>query len=308
MSDERRVLLTGATGFIGSHCISLLLDRGFQVHAVWSKKEECLYQDVIWHQADLLDPKQTIDLVENAKATHLLHLAWYVVPGKLITSIQNYEWVQSSLTLLREFAEKGGRRVVMSGSSYEYDWNYGYCTELVTPTTPNTFYGICKNALNSLVTPYAKEKGLSSAWPRIFFLYGPHEHRDRLVPAVISSLLKGEAACTSHGRQIRDYLYVKDVAAALVRILDSDIEGPINIGSGTPIALKEIIRTIGQKIGREDLIHLGAIPSRPNDTPFVLADNSRLSNELGWEPEYDLETGLEETIAWWKKVLDEQGR
>jgi nucleoside-diphosphate-sugar epimerase len=89
---------------------------------------------------------------------------------------------------------------------------------------------------------------------------------------------------------------VKDVADAIINLLKSNVVGPINIGSGIPIYLKDIILRIGEKIGKKELIRLGAIPSRPNDTRIVIADTERLNNELGWTPRYDLDRGLDETI------------
>jgi nucleoside-diphosphate-sugar epimerase len=296
----KKVLLTGATGFIGRHCISTLLEKGFEVHATYSKSSPIDRSDIVWHQVDLFDSERVDKLLSQLQPSYLLHLAWYVVPGKLATAIDNFYWVQSSLELVRKFVENGGQRLVISGSGYEYDWNYGYCSELVTPLVPNTLYGTCKNALWSLVEAYANKMGASSAWGRVFFLYGPYEHPNRLVPAVIRPLLQGESARCSHGNQIREYLHVQDVADGLVALLDSKVSGAVNIASGQPIALKDIINSIAQKLHREELILLGAIPSNPNDTPLVVANIDRAVNELGWQPKYSLDRGLDQTIEWWK--------
>jgi len=305
----KRVLVTGATGFIGPCCLRLLLGRGYQVHAVSSRPHGVASrfttetEDIRWHQADLLEPAQVASLVAAVQPTHLLHLAWYVVPGKLATASENFRWVQASLELLRRFGEHGGRRVVMAGSSYEYDWRHGYCSEAVTPTVPATYYGACKLALGSLLSAYAAQSGLSHAWARIFFLYGPREHPARLVSSVIRSLLLGERARCSHGRQIRDYLHVEDVADALVALLDSDVTGCVNVASGLPISLREMVSRIATKLGREQLVEFGAVPSHPNDVPLVVADVTRLSEEVSWQPTYDLEGGLDATIAWWDAHL-----
>jgi nucleoside-diphosphate-sugar epimerase len=258
---------------------------------------------IVWHQADLLDGLSGARLMDDLRPTHLLHLAWYVVPGKLISSDLNFDWVSSSVELLRLFQRQGGRRVVMSGSSYEYDWSYGYCHETRTPTVPNTVYGACKHALEVMVQAFCRAHGLSYAWPRVFFLYGPNEHRERLVPSVIRSVLQGQEARCSHGRQIRDYLHVQDAAEAIVSILDSGIEGPVNIGSGTAVTLREMILTIGRALGREDLLKLGAIPSRANDAPLVVADIERLLKEVKWQPRLSMEEGLNHTIEWWRQTL-----
>src|SRR2546425_6243790 len=307
-----RLLVTGATGFIGMCCLPLLLARGFEVHAVSSRarvhavspraKDE-RGDDVIWHQAALLQPTQTARLVAAVQPTHLLHLAWYVVTGKFATAIENFRWVQASLELLRRFHEHGGSRVVMAGSSYEYDWRHGYCAEAVTPTVPVNYYGRCKLALAQLLDGFAQSSGLSHAWARIFFLYGPREHPKRLGSSVIRSLLLGEPARCSHGRQIRDYLHVEDVADALVALLHSEVRGPINIGSGVPVTLRDIVSCIARKLDQAALVQFGAVPSHPHDSPLVIADVTRLAAELKWRPRYDLDRGLDATIAWWQSEL-----
>ena len=297
----RRVLLTGGTGFIGRHCIPRLATRGYDVHAISSAAPLMPAAGTTWHQVDLFDTTAVAAAVRAIRPTHLLHLAWYVVPGTLADAPENFTWLQASLELARQFGECGGTRMVTTGSAFEYDWSYGYCSESLTPCAPSTFYGICKNALRIALEGYAERHGLSSSWARLFFLYGPHEHPARLVPSVIRSLLRGEPARCSHGLQIRDYLHVEDAADALVGLLDSEVRGPVNIASGRPVMLKDIVHSIARRLGGEDLLELGAVPTRPNDTPLVVADIGRLRRELPWQPSYGLDDGLEQTIGWWKR-------
>jgi nucleoside-diphosphate-sugar epimerase len=296
----KRVLLTGASGFIGYHCIEPLLARGYDVHAVSNAAHPNLRPDVAWHRVDLRDSARVGALVDEIRPTHLLHMAWYVVPGKLISSPENFGWVTASLDLVRRFVDAGGQRIAICGSGYEYDWNYGYCSERLTPLVPNTVYGACKHALNLLVQSLAGQSNVSAAWGRVFFLYGPREHPDRLVSSVIRSLLKGEPARCSHGRQIRDYMHVQDVANGLVALLNGDVQGAINVSSGQATTLRDIVLTVGRLVGRPELVQLGAIPARANDSPLVVGDNQRLLSEVGWTPQYDLESGLQQTIDWWK--------
>jgi nucleoside-diphosphate-sugar epimerase len=312
----KRVLVTGATGCIGRHACAHLAAQGWDVHGVSSQIQVNAPASILvhvpgrpiplpqtpmqWHVADLLQPGAAEALVQAVQASHLLHLAWYIAPGKWAAARENYLWVEASLALVRAFHAAGGQRVVVSGSGLEYDWKYGYCTERLTPLQPHTFYGVCKSALSQLVEGYANTVGLSSAWARIFFLYGPWEHPDRLVASVARSLVSGKPARTSHGRQIRDYLYADDIADALVTLLDSSLAGPINIASGEAVTLRHIVERLGFLASRADLLEIGAIPPAPTDAPLVVADVARLTNELGWRPKTRLDDGLKQTLEWWR--------
>jgi len=305
---SQRVLVSGATGFIGRNCLPGLLGLGYEVHALRSESPQPAAGPVVWHRIDLLDLASIPDLLSRVRPTHLLHLAWYAVPGKYSDSPHNFHWVEASLELLRQFHAHGGKRVVMAGSSFEYDWNYGFCSELITPRVPTTVYGTCKKLMFNLLDDYSKATQLSAAWARIFFLYGPCEHPGRLISSVICSLLRGEPARCSPGNQVRDYMHVQDVADALVAIMHSNVQGPVNVASGSYGPIKDILRRVGQKLNREELIHLGALPSRPSDVPLLIADTSRLFNDVKWRPRYDLENGLDHTIEWWKHQLDGHGK
>lgn len=298
----KRIILTGARGFVGSHCLEALLEKGFEVHAVSSRGRFNNYPwQVEWHHADLHNGEHVLRLMAAVKPQYLLHLAWDVTRGVYWRSMENLRWVKSSLGLLQAFIDSGGQRAVMAGSCAEYDWNYGYLSEDLTPTNPATLYGVCKNSLQAIVAAAAIEKKISAAWGRLFFLFGPGEHPDRLIPAVITTLLKGEELPTTHGEQIRDYLYIRDAAAAMVALLDSEVSGPVNIASGEPVTLKELIVRAAAIVGKPELVQLGALAASEEDPPLLIASTRRLNEEVGWLPRYSIQEGLEETVDWWKK-------
>ncbi len=304
-SSTKRVLVTGATGFIGQYCLHNLVNEGFEVHATSRLRHETesSLDSVHWHMVDLFETGSEEAIVNKIRPTHLLHFAWYAEPSHYWTATENFQCVRSSLALLQAFSEQGGERVVMAGTCAEYDWSHGWCSENVTPRAPNTVYGTCKNALQDMLSIYSKQFGLSSAWGRIFFLYGPKEHLSRLVSSVIQSILKGEPALCSSGEQVRDFMHVTDVASAFVALLDSDIQGPVNIASGEALTIKNVVEKIATSLGRPELLKLGARPTNLQDPPLLLADVRRLKNELNWQPTFNIDRGLDETIAWWKTEL-----
>ncbi len=301
----KRVLVTGANGFIGLHCLPQLVEHGYEVHALSSKDVEGKEPGIFWHQVDLLNIDQARKVIENLKPSHLLHLAWYTAHGKYWTSEINLLWVQASLSLIQIFAKNGGQRVVTAGTCAEYNWSYGYCSEKLTPLEPSTLYGVCKNSLQLIQTKFSNQIGLSSAWGRVFFLYGPNEHPDRLVAYVIRSLIGGERAKISGGTQIRDFLFVQDVANAFVSLLESNVTGPVNIGSGNPQSLKDLILNVAEILNMDDMIVFGSLKTPDSEPALLMADVTRLNKDVRWSPVYDLKLGLTKTIDWWQMRLSE---
>lgn len=230
----------------------------------------------------------------------MLHFAWYAESGKFWRSTENFRWLESSIALLRCFKDYGGERVVMAGTCAEYDWSYGVCSESGTPLNPATTYGVCKNVLQQTLRAFCEEENLSSAWGRVFFLYGPNEHPARLVSSVINSLLRGDVAKCSHGNQLRDFMHVEDVASAFVALLDCNVTGPVNIASGQPISLREVVLYAADYIGAHERVEFGAIPASQNDPSTLIGDNLRLSFEVNWNLNRDLQLGIEQTVDWWK--------
>lgn len=311
-----RVLVTGAAGFIGRHALAPLLARGYEVHAL-SRRPDALSapEEVIWHTCDLLDTAAVGGLVGAVAPTALLHLAWDVEPGRFWTSVENVRWVEASLALMRAFADVGGERAVLAGTCAEYDWTRGAdgkgrglgvgerLHEQRTPIAPATLYGVCKHATQLVCAKLATESQMKFAWGRIFYLYGPHEQAGRLVPSIATSLLAGEPTPTSDGRQRRDFMHVVDVAAAFVALLDSDVEGPVNIASGEGVEVGSLVREIAAHAGREELLRWGEVARAPSDPDAVVADVQRLSNEVGFAPSISLQEGLSATVQWWRRRL-----
>lgn len=299
-----RVLLTGASGFVGTRVMRALVTAGHEVHAV-SSREQQPTDGVRWVMGDLLEPAAAKNLVEGLRPERLLHLAWIAKPGVYWTSPENICWVEATLRLLREFANHGGERAVIAGSCAEYDWwsGNGLCVETSTPLRPATLYGISKDATRALSEAFAAAVGIELSWGRIFYLYGPGEPKTRLVPFVAQALLEGKTAAVGDGVQVRDFLHVDDVAEALVALLDSHVEGPVNIGSGRGVKVREVIELIARSAGRPDLVCFGARPPQVGEPPTLIADVGRLEREVGFQPRISLRAGIEETVAWWRETL-----
>jgi nucleoside-diphosphate-sugar epimerase len=316
MTAAKRVLVSGAGGFIGRWSVPPLLRRGYEVHALLSAdlprhRASAQLAGAEVHHSDLLDPAAVERLFAAVRPTHLVHFAWITTPRLYWTSVENFSWVAASLQLVRTFQAHGGVRAVVAGSCAEYDWSrVDVCREdsspLVSSATPGARpYAICKLALQSMLASYAVQYRLSIAWGRIFSLFGPYEHPDRLVPSVVRHLLLNQEAPCSHGRQVRNFLHVADVGNAFAALLDSTLEGPVNIGSTERISIAALVDRIGELIGRSDLVRLGARATTMNEPEMLVPDVQRLCEEIGWRPGFTLTEALADTITWWRAKLAE---
>jgi nucleoside-diphosphate-sugar epimerase len=293
-----KLLITGASGFIGHHLIDHLEQAGeLEVHAL-SRSAHKSRRNVHWHQADFFDEDKGLNCLKQIKPTHLLHLAWCTTPGQYWSSPENASWLDASVLMANTFFEQGGQRFIGAGSCAEYEGNDGMCREEDTHILPQSNYGASKAKLFAALEDLNKH-GASCAWGRVFWTYGPGENSHRLVPYVINNLLKKEIAVCTGGTQIRDYLHVKDVAAAFKVLLDSDTRGAINIGSGNPIAIKDLVSLIGAKMGAPELLRFAPLSSDAQSHDTVCADVTRLAAS-GFRAQIDLPSGIEQTIKWWR--------
>lgn len=290
----KRVLVTGARGFIGSRCLPLLHARGYEVHAVSAAS---LPRDAAgtWHRCNLLDPDQCGTLVREVQPTHLLHLAWVTQPGVFWHSPANADWLASGARLLRRFYAIGGTRAVGIGSCAEYGVSEEPCDEAGTPAEPVTPYGRAKLALLESLRETAAAR--SWAWARVFFPYGPGDPPGRFVPDLIDSLLARRPFDCTHGNQVRDFVFVDDVAEACVALLDAGCNGVYNVGSGTGTSLRELAAAAVAELGHADLIRFGVRPAPAHDPARVVANADRIRRDLRWSPRVGIPEGLRRCIS-----------
>ena len=296
----KRVLVTGIGGFIGRHVVEPLLARGYAVHGM-ARVPRGVLRGVTLHAADMLAPGAAAGLVAEIKPTHLMHLAWLNNPGRAMMSFDHMYWMAASAQLFRSFVVSGCRRAVFAGSCAEYDWSHSHLHETETPLRPHSMYGAAKNALRETAEALGRHSGASTAWARLFFLYGPHEPPGRLVSDIAAGLVDGRRTETTAGLQQRDFLHVADAGEALVRLLDSAATGSINVASGQCGPVRHVIDVLGKLSGRADLLSIGARPMSPGEPMRLAADIARLRDEVGFAPRYSLDEGLAATLQWWRE-------
>jgi nucleoside-diphosphate-sugar epimerase len=300
MTSRPKVLVTGAAGFVGSHVVVALARRGAEpIALVRSGADVRKFAEVQVVEADYHDLDAVGEAFSTVGPTTLVHSAWRLAPrNDYLNDPGNLEELASSLRLFRLACREGCSRVVGVGTCLEYEESDGPTRE-DTPLHPRTVYGAAKAALFLATESWALTAGVSFAWPRLYYPFGPGETSSRLVPTVVNALLRGERVATTAGGQRRSFLFVEDVADAIAAISLSDAEGAFNIGAGEVLPVRELVERLADAIGRPDLIDVGALPPRLGDPDVLWPDTTRLGS-LGWEPKRTLDEALEETIAWWR--------
>jgi len=280
-----KVLITGASGFIGNHVLKCLQNLNIDVVTVGRIRPAAYLGDFI--KADLLELGDFNKLISNANATHLIHLAWYAEHGSYWSSSLNLRWVESTIKLVEAFCLAGGQHIIAAGTCAEYDWSYGYCIEEKTPLMPATLYGTSKDATRRLLMSLCAIYKATCSWGRIFTPYGPGEDSRRLIPSLnnVFNLKQPpfEVGCFS----FRDLLHVEDVAAGFITLLTSGAHGEFNICSGKPTQISDVIKLLAKERNQNPKIVLDHCVSRVGEPPILVGENKKLSL-LGWTAKHKL--------------------
>ncbi|HXQ75818.1 MAG TPA: NAD-dependent epimerase/dehydratase family protein [Acidimicrobiales bacterium] len=312
-----RVLVTGATGFIGSHLCRRLLDDGAQVHALTSTVSSVypvrlvdIRDRITLHGGNLTDSGAMDSVVERSDPAVVFHLGAYTHVGKSWDRVD--ECIQTnihgSVNLLQALARSRYRRFVYTSTSEVYgDVAVPFREDaLVDPLSP---YAVSKYAGER----FCRMLHRGRAWPivvvRPFNAYGPAQSPDRIVPEIIVKGLRRERLAMTEGRQTREFNYVEDLVDGFVRAATvADIEGEVfNIGGGEEISMRDLATTILALMGDPITAELGALPDRPTEIWSMRSDVTKASARLGLAPARPLREGLERTISWYRQELEQSG-
>lgn len=293
-----KILVTGATGFIGSAFSRLALSRGHSIGGMMLPTERTpsgldASERLTWFKGTLAEPPWSE--IETFKPEACVHFAWIATPGVYLESPENENYFHWSREFVRRVRKFGAEQIVAAGTCIEYRISDEKLSEDRTPIEPTTTYARWKNALRMALEEDAKKDGFKFAWTRVFYPYGVGEHPARLCSSIIQKLGRGEKIELKTPNSTKDYIYIEDLAAAFLTVLEKGFEGTVNLGTGIGITVKEIAQTLAEMMHRPELIK-EVDPPQIDPLGYVVSDNSKLRG-LGWKPDYDLRKGLEKLLA-----------
>jgi nucleoside-diphosphate-sugar epimerase len=293
-----RVLVTGASGFIGTQVLDELTERGIEVHAL-GRNVPAMEQrlGVVWHRANLID-MDPMSILMAIRPSHCIHLAWEATPGLYRTALENYDWVTSTIRLARAFYEAGGQSFTMAGSCAEYALPTAVCDEFNTRLAEDCAYTACKVGAARILTSLARSVGARFISARIFYIYGPGEPTGKLVASICRALTRGQAIPLTSGADVVDYIFSSDVAQAIVSLSQSNLSGAVNIGTGRGVLVRDLATRLGEIAGRPELLQFGQVPLG-RDPVTIVAAIERLTKEVGYRPAVTLDQGLRACYGFW---------
>jgi UDP-glucose 4-epimerase len=292
-----RILVTGARGFIGSHLCSRLVKNNNSVYAITRSDQGSPDDSVTWLQGDLSDQSFVKTTVREIRPDYIFHLSGFVSGlRELNIVLESYHsLLTSTVNILAAATEFGCKKIILAGSLEEPDYN----DIIPVPSSP---YAAAKWASRGYAAMFYKLYGTPIANPRIFMVYGPGQRElKKLIPYVITTILKNESLKLSSGTRAIDWVFIDDVIDGLINIAQSSVtaEDIIDIGTGNTITVKELVRNIVSITGSTVIPEFGEIADRPLERVAV-ADPAATYRKTGWKPKVTIDEGLTKTVEWYK--------
>lgn len=299
--ERKKILVTGASGFVGSHLCRNLGNKGAEIHAVSRSPRSSGFSYLNWWQVDLGNIEQVRKLFSDVQPDVVFHLA-SIATGRhdldLVLPIFHGN-LTSTVNLLTAATEFGGcHRIVLASSLEEPELEEA-------GAIPHSPYGAAKWASSSYGRMFHALYKTPIAIARLFMIYGPAQPDiNKLIPYVTLSLLQGKAPQVSSGKRKVDWIYIDDVIEGLLALAQTpDIEGcTVDLGSGDFVTVHDIVNHLVRLTGSTIEPLYGALPDRPPE-PVRVANIARTYNILEWKPKTSLENGLQHTINWHRKYL-----
>lgn len=303
------ILVTGGAGFVGSAVVRRLLDRAdlsvVVVDNLFNGKIEFLPESerLTFHRIDLRDAEAVSKLVRQVRPDVVIHLAaLHFIPYCNQHAGETMDVnVTGTQNLLEACRQTPPRSLVAASSAAVYPIYNSANTEEYPSPQPTDIYGLSKWVNEEQMRQYAAQTKTCCAATRFFNIYGPRETNPHVLPEIIDQMLAGQTRVSlGNVKPKRDYVHVDDVARAVIGLAEKNSQSfrTFNVGTGTEYSVEELVETLAQVSGLPIVIETDPERVRKSDRMHLLCDYSRIHQEIGWKPEYDLLQGLTSLWAW----------
>lgn len=269
------ILITGSTGFVGSHVLKKLQENGHKLRLVIREGTQSRVADMrgvekIVYTPDLFLESSNWWAEACSGVDTVIHLAWYAEPGKYLQSDKNLQCLVGTINLARGAIKANVKRFVGIGTCFEYEMS-NKPLSIHDRLNPLSLYAATKTSAYLTLSQCFKQKGLSFVWCRLFYIFGEGEDPRRFIPYLHSQLSSGEVALLTSGAQIRDFINVSSAALQIVEsTFNSSIVGAVNICSGEPISIRHLAENIADQYNARSLLRFGARPDNIFDPFYVV--------------------------------------
>jgi len=307
--ENKKILVTGGTGFLGHHVVKALLDRKVDVTLLIQPHEktwrvDSMEREIHIVRATLTDREETKACVREMRPEAIVHFAGLMERRRDLSILDelNDHHVVSTSNLIRAIDPAVTKLVINTGTSEEYGEQADPFVESM-PFDPVSPYSATKASATAMVTYMSKAIGVPVVTMRPFIVYGPGQLHDTLIPFLIKGVLKKKMVELTDGLQYRDFLYVDDlVSCYLAAIEKAEIFARpeiFNVGSGIKTTVRDVIETIADLMDGRDYLKIGARSMRAGEVMSMIANVEKAKELLDWKPSLSLRDGLKRTIDWW---------
>ena len=306
---KKKILVTGATGFIGKNLVESLKEK-FEIYAlILDEKEKNVIPQIdyiLWKTFfDRENEIKTLDGKKLGKIDTVIHLASYGVNPK---DNDIDKMVESNINLTKDLIlnleRVSCKNIIFTGSGFEYGDKGKIKLKEDMELNPFSLYGATKVSAFLIGKKLCESLGVNYINLRLFNIFGEYEGSNRLIPQIINNYLEGKELNFTAGNQVRDYLYIKDIIEVYEMILEKNIYNneTYNVCSSEEITIKEFITKVADTIGiNKDFLNFGAIPSRKEEALYIVGDNSKLKRDFDWNRKYSYEFGIKNMYDFFRK-------
>jgi len=302
------IVIHGASSFLGKNFIHLLISKKVPIYVIARATSQISFCENS-PTVKIYRYNKTISEINYQSITAInpvfFELSWYGVFGSDRNIPEqlsvNIPLIISSISFAKKLNTK---HWIGIGSQGEY----GELNKEITENdrcNPTTLYGKSKLLCSEITEELCKAYSIEHSWLRLFSVFGPDDNHDWLIQYLIKEMLQHKEINTTKGEQLWDYLFIDDISNMLLKLVNSKGIGIANLGSGQPVAIKQIIEKLKRLTASKSVINYGAIPYRPDQVMYMCANIDKLKTHLNWQPQIQLEDGLLKTINFIKKTIDE---